>query len=40
MLGRFVHKLNEFIFDEYGMVHHTSDYYEYNFAKVRTLRGS
>jgi hypothetical protein len=35
VLGRFLHKLNEFCKDEYGLDVDISDYHVYEFAKVR-----
>lgn len=34
VLGRFVHTLNKFCLDEYGMEYSVSDYSVYEFAKV------
>ena len=34
VLGRFVHSLNEFFLDEYGLEYSVSDYNVYDFAKV------
>ncbi len=34
VLGRFLHSLNRFCLDQYGMEYDVGDYEEYNFAKV------
>lgn len=38
VLGRFLHKLNGFCKDEYGLDVDISDYHVYEFAKVRIKR--
>ena len=39
VLGRFLHSLNQFAFEEFGLNFDLSDYKEYNFAKVSAQRG-
>jgi len=34
VLGRFIHSLNQFCFDEYGLEYDVRDYHVYDFAKV------
>jgi hypothetical protein len=38
VLGRFVYALNRFCQEAYGMEYDVSDYWVYEFAKVRVLR--
>ena len=38
VLGRFLHSLNQFALEEYGLDFDLTDYHEYNFAKVSFQR--